>query len=387
MMVVGPTGAGKSSLLNALLCPDKWTNDYDDCHFRTDDSVDSVTKNITQRVGPWLGLQSPVKVFDTPGLGDSDGLSDTDTLKGMIEIINSEPVHAILMIFKAVDRFSKEIQKQLRTLEYILGPQLWDHVITVFTFWGFSTKDIQKRVKTCVKERKSEFGNNLQKTKDFCKQLNFDNEKVEEMTKGFENYLNVTKKFPFAFPHPLFDYDDENEKRIFFDNAMTIYNNAKTMSRLQCDEQCERRLDIALKSGKRTPFVLGRELQQFDAGKEIYLKCHLYLGLGNSTARKIKWWHNSSALFGQNILQRNILVEDQILLDVIKESRLIIQNASFDDAGTYKCSTVDNRKVVKSLGVTVKVLPRKYNQYKSETERLKLNHESFSLQGGLRAAC
>jgi len=216
MMVVGPTGAGKSSLLNALLCPAKWTNDYDDCHFRTDDSVDSVTKNITQRVGPWLGLRSPVKVFDTPGLGDSDGLSDTDTLKGMIEIINSEPVHAILMIFKAVDRFSKEIQKQLRTLEYILGPQLWDHVITVFTFWGFSTKDIQKRVKTCVKERKSEFGNNLQKTKAFCKQLNFENEKVEEMTKGFENYLNVTKKFPFAFPHPLFDYDDENLSLISF---------------------------------------------------------------------------------------------------------------------------------------------------------------------------
>ena len=223
-----------------------------------------------------------------------------------------------------------------------------------------SEHEKKERLKTCWKERKSQFGGNLRKTKDFCEQLDFENEKVEEMTEGFEEYLNVTKRFPFAFPHPIFDYEDENEKRIFFDNAMTIYNNAKTMSRLQCDEQCERRLDIALKSGKRTPFVLGRELQQFDAGEEIYLKCHLYLGLGNSTARKIKWWHNSSALFGQNILQRNILVEDQILLDVIKESRLIIQNASFDDAGTYKCSTVDNRKVVKSLGVTVKVLPRKY---------------------------
>ena len=283
---------------------------------------------------------------------------------------------------------SQHIQKQLRTLEYILGPQLWDHVITVFTFWGFSDHEVRERVRTCVKERKSQFGGNVRATKQFCgKELDFENEKFEEMTEGFKNYLNVTKRFPFAFPHPVFNYDDENERRIFFENAMKIYNNAKTMSPLQCDKQCERRLDIALKSGKRTPFVLGRELQQFDAGEEIYLKCHLYLGLGNSTARKIKWWHNSSALFGQNILQRNILVEDQILLDVIKESRLIIQNASFDDAGTYKCSTVDNRKVVKSLGVTVKVLPRKYNQYKSETERLKSNHESFSLQGGLRAAC
>ena len=36
--------------------------------------------------------------------------------------------------------------------------------------------------------------------------------------------------------------------------------------------------------------------------------------------------------------------------------------------------------------VTVRVLPRKYNQYKNETERLKINHGPFSLQGGLRAA-
>ena len=363
MMVVGPTGVGKSSLLNALLCPAKLTTELEDCHFRTDDSVGSVTKEIKQIVGPWLGFRSSVKVFDTPGLGDSDGLGDTDTLKAMIDVIKSEPVQAILIVFKAVDRFSKHIQKQIRTLEYILGPQLWDHVITVFTFWGFSAHEKKKRVKTCQKERKSQFGGNLRKTKDFCEQLDFENEKVEEMTEGFEEYLNVTKRFPFAFPHPIFDYEDENEKRIFFDNAMTIYNSAKKMSPLQCDEQCERRLDIALKSGKRTPFVLGREQQRFEVGENIYLECHLYLGLGNSTAKEIRWWHNTSVLKDQDIRDRNIKVKDEILLDVIKQSLLIIPNASFDDAGTYKCSTIEGRRVLKSLEVTVKVLPRKYNMY------------------------
>jgi len=34
MMVVGPTGVGKSSLLNSLLCPAKWTTEYEDCHFQ-----------------------------------------------------------------------------------------------------------------------------------------------------------------------------------------------------------------------------------------------------------------------------------------------------------------------------------------------------------------
>ena len=132
------------------------------------------------------------------------------------------------------------------------------------------------------------------------------------------------------------------------------------MSDLQCDELCERRLDIALNSGKRTPFVLGRELQRFEAGEKIYLECHLYLGLGDSIAREIRWWHNSSLLDGQDIQERNIKVEDDILLDVIKQSLLIIPNAIFDDAGAYKCSTIENQDMIQSLEVTVKVLPRKY---------------------------
>ena len=48
-------------------------------HFRTDNSVESVTKEIKQHVRPWLGETEAsviplAKVFDTPGLGDSDDI-------------------------------------------------------------------------------------------------------------------------------------------------------------------------------------------------------------------------------------------------------------------------------------------------------------------------
>jgi len=356
MMAVGPTGVGKSSLLNSLLCPAKWSTEYEDCHFHTADSIDSVTKNITLRFGPWLGTAPPlVKVFDTPGLGDSDGIDDATTLENIVKIINSETVNAILLVFKATDRFSQHIQKQLRTLEYVLGPQLWDHVITVYTFWGFGAGDVKERIMNCIKERKAQFGGDVQRTKNNCTNFDFENEKVEEMTEGFQQYLGVNKTFPYAFPHPVFDFTVKDEKERFFAEATTIYDHAKTMSALECDEQCQIRLKIALKSGKNTPSVLGREFQQFDADDEIYLVCNLYLGLGKTIARDIRWWHNSSAINIQDMGER--IIEDKILLDVVKESRLIIPNATFSDAGTYKCSTTEKRKVRKSLEVTVKVLP------------------------------
>ena len=383
-MAVGPTGVGKSTLLNSLLCPAKYTADYEDCYFQTDNSLASVTKNVTGIIAPWLGdteapveVESPlVKVYDTPGLGDSDGSSDAETLEAIVEVINSDEVEAILLVFKATDRFSSSIQRQLRTLEYILGSQLWDHVITVLTFWGFGAADINQRVRNCIKERKEQFGGDIEQTKNHCEHFDFENETVEEWSDSFEKYLGVTQRIPHTFSHPVFDYNNQEEKKAFFENAMKIYNNANNMSALHCDENCQKRLEIALKNKDRTPFILAREVEQFEAGEEILLSCHLYLGLGNSTEREIRWWHNSSLLS-----VGDVKIEEEILFDVTKESRLIIPNATFDSAGNYECSTsTEDNDLKKSLEVHVKVLTREYNIKNIECHCL-LN---FSLQSRLR---
>ena len=52
IVIVGPTGAGKSSLANALLgCDPK----DDGCMFGVCGGMASCTKNTTLGVGPWLG--------------------------------------------------------------------------------------------------------------------------------------------------------------------------------------------------------------------------------------------------------------------------------------------------------------------------------------------
>ena len=361
LMVVGPTGVGKSSLLNSLLCPAKYTQDYEDCHFRTEFGQISVTKKIAKVTSPWLQDREPVTVFDTPGLGDTDGVSDAETLKEIVEIITSTSVNALLLVFRADGRFNQNIQKQLRTLEYVLGNKLWDHVITVLTFWGFGAEDIQERIRNCIMKRKANF-TNIMEARDFCEQFDFETEMIEAMSNSYKRFLGVTQTIPFAFPHPVFKYNVEEEKSAFFANAKIIYDNALNMTAVSCDENCQERLEIALKSERSTPFIVGRKILMLDAGEELYLECNLYLGLGDSTEREIeiRWWHDYKLLDNREIRRRGFRVEERILLDVTKESRLIIENARFENAGKYECSTTEKGILKKSLQVSVKVLERKF---------------------------
>ena len=54
-MAIGPTGTGKSSLLNALLCPKFRFEHFGDCHFRTGYGLQTVNAEIEWRKGKWLG--------------------------------------------------------------------------------------------------------------------------------------------------------------------------------------------------------------------------------------------------------------------------------------------------------------------------------------------
>ena len=54
IVIVGPTGAGKSSLAEALLGCDP-TDASDVCMFEVCNGLDSCTKNTTAGTGAWLG--------------------------------------------------------------------------------------------------------------------------------------------------------------------------------------------------------------------------------------------------------------------------------------------------------------------------------------------
>ena len=368
MIAVGATGTGKSTLLNALLCPSMRTNKYEDCFFRTDNSAKSVTKKIKYESGPWLGdsgtAQRMVKLYDTPGLGDSGG-DDSGTLTGIVDRITSSgaEIRTILLVFKATDRFSSTLQRQLKTLEYIFSQDIWNHIITVFTFWDFNQYAVENRIKNCIKERKSAFNENIEETKKYCQDFNFEEEKVKEWEAGYKEFLSINQTIPYAFPHPVFDFNNAEERKIFFENAEKIYKESSKMSVLACEAACQNRLEIALKNEEELPVIIGREVQRFDAGTELYLKCHLYLGLTKLSEKELNWMANTSSI---EITGKRIRIDEKIVSDVIKESVLTISNITFADSGMYTCSTTDNQHLNSSKGITVRVLKRNYMIFTSK---------------------
>jgi len=145
-VIIGPTGAGKSSLANILIGRDKeFQNQKENQKCFTvgafaKDSKDGVTQETCHETGSWLGRgEQQVTVVDTPGFG-VELEEEEETISGLVDFLKNELkfVHAFVLSFKETDkRITAEFRLMVRLLSGIFGDQFWDNAIIEATHWSY----------------------------------------------------------------------------------------------------------------------------------------------------------------------------------------------------------------------------------------------------------
>jgi len=184
IVIVGPTGAGKSSLAKVLLgCSPK---DNENCLFPVcKGSTTSCTSQTEIGSGSWLGGdEHQVTIVDTPGFGDSSG-DDNKLIQNMVDILDNKLgyTNTILITLPAeTPRFSSGLTDMLINLSSIFGSGWWDFVVIGVTKWRYSQEKIDERQWMCEDDPEdcndeawfeNEFNEQLQKRFGLKKKLNF----------------------------------------------------------------------------------------------------------------------------------------------------------------------------------------------------------------------
>merc|ERR1712130_945596 len=144
IVLVGPTGSGKSSLANALLGCDPRKND---CTFEVCGDLDSCTKQTSIGTGKWLGTGQNFTIVDTPGFGDSDN-NDEQLITEMMDILSNTLDHAdtVVLLLKGTEtRFTEGLQTMIKRMTLLFGQTWWEYLVFGVSFWSYSQDAIDDR--------------------------------------------------------------------------------------------------------------------------------------------------------------------------------------------------------------------------------------------------
>uniref|UniRef100_A0A1X7TBV0 AIG1-type G domain-containing protein n=1 Tax=Amphimedon queenslandica TaxID=400682 RepID=A0A1X7TBV0_AMPQE len=118
ILVVGPTGCGKSTLINAMFGKDL---------AKVGHGARAVTSEITAYEGEYKGVK--IKVYDAIGFGDTEGRTDSNILY-QIDEHEHDNYDLILVCTKLEDRANRRMFVELAS---VLNKEMWERTIVVLT--------------------------------------------------------------------------------------------------------------------------------------------------------------------------------------------------------------------------------------------------------------
>ena len=119
ILVIGPTGAGKSTLINALL---------GDAVAKEGAGAGSVMAQVEVHEGKYEGIK--LRVYDTTGFNDTRGKSGESIVK---EIASANKFDLILICVKMNHRADEGVKKMFAILRENLRREMWDRSVIVLT--------------------------------------------------------------------------------------------------------------------------------------------------------------------------------------------------------------------------------------------------------------
>ena len=141
IVLLGESGAGKSSLGNCLLALDSATG------FKESNKTESCTKKTSELSGFWVTNGNECGIIDTPGLNDSDN-DDTEHIRGIVEFLRDRGLVNNFLIVRNGHhpRMNHSFKSMLSTFELTFGEDFWHHVIIVVSHTGYSNDPDEKVV-------------------------------------------------------------------------------------------------------------------------------------------------------------------------------------------------------------------------------------------------
>eukprot|EP00406_Dinophysis_acuminata_P010327 CAMPEP_0179238820 /NCGR_PEP_ID=MMETSP0797-20121207/15146_1 /TAXON_ID=47934 /ORGANISM="Dinophysis acuminata, Strain DAEP01" /LENGTH=514 /DNA_ID=CAMNT_0020946131 /DNA_START=24 /DNA_END=1569 /DNA_ORIENTATION=- len=141
MCVIGETGAGKSSLCNALV------GAFD--KFPVSDKIDACTFTTKAVVERFLGRPHAdwFTMVDTPGLNDPRPGADNRHLSQMTcELMKQRHMNAICLVLNGdKHRLPNSTRTLMRLFSHVFGGDYWKNVMVVYTHWSQDARSKRKR--------------------------------------------------------------------------------------------------------------------------------------------------------------------------------------------------------------------------------------------------